>query len=1348
MAETPRPIGPETSQSSFQERLEVTPPDQLAYISLKRRQRLAASETSAQERIRLEQEIEAISRRAALLREDKEAPDFETVRTRQVAIGQEFARLDQGGEFWSAREGLNLRLRLLNERAETLRRQGTVIRAWQRGQWKAREEYSGQALAPQQWEQLSPRLVQNPNANVDEQQEYQWYLSTLSPDKRREVKALSIQMKPIDDQVRAVVCMPAYKEGGNIYRTIANYAGQTEHRKSGEKTPNAFDYRKLRIVVFDNRPVNTPSDNTEAEVLRFKKDHPEVQIDFIKAQIDPKVAMIGHIRNMLTAAVIENAAANRTKTTRDLICVSNDADMPESAIRKTYVADIINEFDAHPNMDAMAGKIDFPEYLMAQVPVQLATRRLWQYMDTLINHKLAREPFLVGRNSALRLKIMAAVGNYDPIDRAGEDVEIGNKIKWIRSWDVATGAFDKNRIKGGKHQEDNRIRYVHGISLDSDPRRDVARILGNERIRNQYSYFERQQGVRGKSGAQLTEQAVTAGFGVFNRNLFQLEAVEFYYDSQRWSGGPEIFARAMSILGAKWAVKNGEFRLTDTSVLEAGIKELRFREFQQERIENWLGVKVRYVSNVSQGENNQVFTMTTADRRELVVRISAQQDRNKFASEKIVVDLLQRLGLAVPRIMAIDVSRNVIPGRVISVSERLPGQSFSRSYEAGEVNDQFLRQAGEVLRRIHEVPINKGYWFVGESGEGTQPSWEQSVLEAFKQPKYAGLASKNLVDMSDINAAVTWASSRRGLLKNAPKQLLHGDFTLGNILQKDGQLTGILDFENAKSGDPLWDIAHFMVYEGRRIGPNGLDDLLAGYGNSNLLSTPEAKDKFNLYKLANILYGLEWYSYQPQKTADITWLNTQLKETLAAVGKSPEAELAALRPTTRTEINGLLKGRFDRAVEWFRNFYRKGVPNDQEFAIGEHRYQELSGVIGVTLQRGDTTSKEQLFQALKADSQIATSGFSDTEIKRQVDRLVETYRRDPLQFAKINTSNPAFRTIVFLRNRGKLARYEGEYKNLTPDIDFRKIVIDLARAKTARGERISILDEGGTFDVALQQLAGVIKYFVPNADLELASIAADDMAKQFADCHKYPVDHRMADVHRLNEVFGGKKRSLIISQAAYKFFWDPVGAIVESANALEKDGWAFLGDIRDRTSYKIFEMFRDENGRPMEPQAVFAYLNTLNLGYKFQTGMHTSMRDGEPRQVMTLAIHKETDQNINLPIFYGLRNRDKNESDWLSPLVYLIARNSPDKFASFTRVAGQGEIPVPLVLSEPDSQRIWGESGSNPEEFLRRVSVLPGVSALQARREVVEAVIRDMLARGTAANRGEAMRKLAQNGRS
>lgn len=1250
-----------THQPPFEKRILALMPHELEQRLLVRKASLNGSRKSKD----AGKEIVLMERRLNLLREDMGASS-EEIRGRRTAIAKELAHLDETKNYdWFLRESLSIRLRLLHQRTENLRSLGPIISVLEHKAWKKEQWLGGKALSPQEWEQLSPRLVSDPQAKLEESEEYRWYLSTLSEHKRKEVDSLAGQIKPIGDDVRAVVCIPTYKEGGNIYRTLSNYLGQKEMPQEGVSTTKAFDCRKLRIVVFDNYPEGANPDQTQAEVRRFIKDHPEIPVDYVKAQFTKDTATIGHIRNMLAAAVIARSL-ERKNPKGELIYISNDGDMPQKAINPTYVADIIHEFDTHPNMDALAGKIDMPESQMAQLPVQLATRRLWQYMDSIYSLKVTKQPFLVGRNSAIRLKMVAAVGNYDPRDRAGEDVEIGNKIKWIRSWDPKLRDFNKALIRGGKFQSGNRIRYVSRISMDTDPRRDIFRLICGERIKTQYSQFERNKDLRTMQTDDLIQEAINKGHKVFNRALFELEAGQIYYDSLGEEKGLGIegridtFTRAMALLGAKWEIKNGKFKLTDTTKLEENIWLLQFRQLHQRKVEEWLGTKLKSIGAL-RSDNNRVLTAETLDGNKVIIRTSSQNDRNKFLSEKMILDLLRRNGIPVPRIIALDTTKTIIPDRTIFVCERLPGETLNGDPTKNKIAEtSLLIQIGSVLKRIHEIEVGRGFGFIDEQGNGTNKCWEEFVLKPFHSERLTFLVDRGFISKADLIKAINFANSNRFLLDNCPRKLLHGDFALSNILQKDNKLVAVIDFENAKAGDPLWDIAHFVVYERDRIGGDkGVQALLNGYGNPNLLSDPKLRFKYYLYKLSDILYGLEWYSYRPHRFKDIEWLNKQLNYTLQRIEssytiyeKKPEKG-NQLHPISRSEVATLLQARYTRAVEWFKNFYCQGLPNDQEFVTGAQRYKDLQPVLITALQKGDKDSKEKLFEALKKDPQIVSSGFSDKELRRQIDRLVLAYKTNPSLFKTIDRKNPAFRAIIFLRNRGKLERYEREYSNLPKEINFRQIALDLARRKLKENKVMNILDEGGTLDVALQQLTGAILYHVPGLKVNLASIAADNMAKEFADCHKFSVDHRMADIHRLNEVFEGEKRTLIISQATYKFLWDPVGAIVQTSNALENGGWAFIGDLRDKVSYNLFEMFRDQKGNPIHPKKVIDYLNSLNLGYKFYVGIHTS-KDKESRQVMTIAVKKETNKDLVLPISY---KRIDIKSDWQSPLVYILHLN-------------------------------------------------------------------------------------------
>ena len=1142
-------------------------------------------------------------------------------------------------------------------RSQPIEEKGTpnsAITLMEHKRWRQKEGFGAPALPPDKWENLSPRLAKNPNANLKEQQEFRWYLGSLSEQKQREVRSLAIQMRPIEDNVRAVVCIPVRREGSNIYRTLANYVGQVELDSKDEGIKKPLNYSKVRIVVFDNWFEGADPDDTEQEVGRFTLDHPDIPLDYVKGQFRSSVDRIGHVRNMIVSAVVQSSIDGREKPRGDLIYISNDGDMPENAIKPNYVSRIIREFDTHARADALLGKIDMPEEQMSKIPVQFATRTLWQMMTLLKVGKGRRiTPFLVGRNMAARLKIIAAVGNYSPSVGVGEDVELGDKIKWIRSWNGKKYDFDLLGQGSNSEATDARIRYTHSVAVETDPRRDLMQLVNSESIFGQYrnGNFRTENGIREASIGDLTQRALKKGLGVLSAKQLQKEITPFYEDAVG-SKTLDLFKRAMGFLGVVWTDRDGSFKILNTSRLERGIVYHQLKTSYKSDVEALMGREILGVYRIPNGENNFSFLVKTKDQKEFIIRVSNFNNRKKFSSEKTVVNFLSIFDIPVPKIVCVEEQGSIIPGRTLSMSEKLPGETFQRDY-VGEnpITKDFLAEVGNALNKIHSISFGTGYGAINERGKGKHSSWSEFILAYFRKEKIEALCYRDIMSKDHAGKIARLLDRISPFLENTSRQLLHGDFTLANILQKDGKLTGIIDFENAKFGDPLFDIAKFVLYEKARIGGDaGVGRLLRSYGQPDFLRDKNNWIRYQVYKLANIIEGLSWYSQRPNNRMNIDYLQDQLRSTLRKIEPilTNNRQESSITPINRNEINSLLHERFEETKKLFETFYWKvGGAQDKEFILVQQILEEKRDFIKRLL---DSHNVQLLFDFLKSDEKIKSSGFSDREVRRQIERTIELYKQDKSSFEALDENNPLFRLLSYLRNRGRLSRYTCEYSNLPKEIDFREIVLGLARRKNQEEATMKVLDIGGTMDVGIQQLAGFLKAVLPQTSLSLYSVSADDMAIRFSDCHKYPVDHKVADAHFLSESFKDKQ-TLIISQATWKFLFDPLGAIVEVANALEKGGWAFIGDIRDKTHYRIFEMIKGKDGKAIDPQRFFEHLNMLNLGFKFYTGMHTSTRDGEPRQVMTLAIKKETNNNLVLPISYG---KSKREIKGKSPLAYLL----------------------------------------------------------------------------------------------
>jgi aminoglycoside phosphotransferase (APT) family kinase protein len=160
------------------------------------------------------------------------------------------------------------------------------------------------------------------------------------------------------------------------------------------------------------------------------------------------------------------------------------------------------------------------------------------------------------------------------------------------------------------------------------------------------------------------------------------------------------------------------------------------------------------------------------------------------ADEFKLLRLLHSVGLAAPEPYYLDQS-GVIFSTPYIVIEYIEGEPILAPKNVADFIPQLARQ----LFRIHEVYCSKlDVSFISQHAEraaetlGERP---EKVDEALDEGR-----------IRDVLEA-TWPFHQQ----NA-SVLLHGDFWPGNILWRDGQLVGVIDWEDAALGDPLADVAN------------------------------------------------------------------------------------------------------------------------------------------------------------------------------------------------------------------------------------------------------------------------------------------------------------------------------------------------------------------------------------------------------------------------------------------------------------------------------------------------------------------------------------------------------------
>ena len=194
-----------------------------------------------------------------------------------------------------------------------------------------------------------------------------------------------------------------------------------------------------------------------------------------------------------------------------------------------------------------------------------------------------------------------------------------------------------------------------------------------------------------------------------------------------------------------------------------------------------------------------------------------------------LLQLLAAYHIAAPRAYLFDASLQHFPQPYLLI-EFVPGEMFFKPAEPAS----HVAQLAHMLAAIHAIngPQRMLAFLPHMAG--------CAELQRERRQPLAGL------DDSHIRAALSqhlWPNSR-----NHPT-LLHGDFWPGNTLWLDGQLTAVIDWEDAHVGEPLSDFAKSRMEIAIIFGLEAMDHFSAQY----LARHPLDLDPLPYYDLCAVL---------------------------------------------------------------------------------------------------------------------------------------------------------------------------------------------------------------------------------------------------------------------------------------------------------------------------------------------------------------------------------------------------------------------------------------------------------------------------------------------------------------
>ena len=186
----------------------------------------------------------------------------------------------------------------------------------------------------------------------------------------------------------------------------------------------------------------------------------------------------------------------------------------------------------------------------------------------------------------------------------------------------------------------------------------------------------------------------------------------------------------------------------------------------------------KYIAYDGQGKASyllRTYAFEEDARKQQEFRVLEQlQQQGVLCSKPIAMGKLDELGLGYMLLSYVDGG---------DALDELPLLSNSKQYEIGV-------QAGAELRKIHQI----------HAPNDVEP-WEARVVAKYR--RYREGYEQSGVTIAYEDKLFSFIEANLGLLKGRPNRLQHDDFHIGNLIVKDGRLSGVIDVNRFDWGDPI-----------------------------------------------------------------------------------------------------------------------------------------------------------------------------------------------------------------------------------------------------------------------------------------------------------------------------------------------------------------------------------------------------------------------------------------------------------------------------------------------------------------------------------------------------------------
>jgi aminoglycoside phosphotransferase (APT) family kinase protein len=212
--------------------------------------------------------------------------------------------------------------------------------------------------------------------------------------------------------------------------------------------------------------------------------------------------------------------------------------------------------------------------------------------------------------------------------------------------------------------------------------------------------------------------------------------------------------------------------------------------------------KIHSTDWAGKGVNNPAFVINDTH----VIRFDGliNEGISRFHGEQTAYDLLRQSNIPCPQVILIDDSKTLAPYDYMIMS-KMDGEPITDSWSRLTSAQQrdVAHEAGKLLALIHNISIPKFGDLYGT--EGVFEEWYAYIIHKFEHDTHRAVTEGMLMPIMRDRMQAVLENYRPIFDSLTQPSLIHWDYHFGNLLQQDGKITAVLDFEWALGGDPAHD---------------------------------------------------------------------------------------------------------------------------------------------------------------------------------------------------------------------------------------------------------------------------------------------------------------------------------------------------------------------------------------------------------------------------------------------------------------------------------------------------------------------------------------------------------------